>query len=204
MFWPQIVKENAIAPERILIQIGHLQLIKHGRVGSLGAAVANHRGHIFSRTSVIALSITPERPLVDIFADIDRLVRAIRPRHLDDNNLLPADSLDSHIVLVNDHGAYLVSMDGIPEISEYLACVIYAYNRELVVLLLDTEQDRAAIGVRERTVRLPEVGWDGVLRQLALKMDGLSIGNNFFQFATCHVHILSNYPMPPQMNHTMS
>jgi hypothetical protein len=68
-------------------------------------------------------------------------------------------------------------MDGIPEISEYLACVIYAYNRELVVFLPYAKQDRAAIGVRKRTVRLPEVGWDGVLRQFALEMDRLSIGN---------------------------
>ncbi len=71
-------------------------------------------------------------------------------------------------------------MDGIPEISEYLARVIHACNRKLVVLLLDAKQDRAAIGVRERTVRLPEVGGDCGLRQLALKMDGLTIGNKFF------------------------
>ena len=54
----QIAEKDAIAPERILIQIGHLKLVYHSCIGSFGATVANHRGHILPRLYEKDLMVT--------------------------------------------------------------------------------------------------------------------------------------------------
>ena len=106
---------------------------------------------------VVAFAIATKRSAKDIVPDIDGPFRPLGTRHFNDDKRLPLTINLVHLMVeknIRTHALRIVRR--VPDIRHKFVGIGDADNRMLSAILLDAENDNAAVGVCECAVRLPE------------------------------------------------
>lgn len=139
--------------------------------------IGNHAPHDMLGHMVVSFVLPPVGLPEHVFVQVDRLVGAIRTRHLDDNHRFAVAINDLHVLVRQDIHADLVAVvERVREVLDKFLGIAHTDNLKMLVLkLLHAQENHPAVGVAKGRIRLPKAARQTALRLLALQMECLTL-----------------------------
>ena len=152
---------------------------------------------------VVSFVLPPVGLPEHVFVQVDRLVGAIRTRHLDDNHRFAIAINDLHVLVRQDIRADLVAVvERVREVLNKLLGIAHTDNLKMLVLkLLHTQEDHATIGVVKSRIGLPKAAGQPALRLLTLQMECLALLNQGVDVLLRPLHLRHRLTKPSTRAH---